>query len=59
VHTGCQRGKRSKREKLEDLGVSGRIIVKRIFKKEYGVDWIYLIIIIIIITFHIAGWKSQ
>jgi len=42
VHTGHQRGKLSEREKLEDLGVSGRIIVKWMFKKEYGVEWIYL-----------------
>jgi len=33
VHTGCERGKLREREKLEDLGVSGRIIVKWMFKK--------------------------
>ena len=36
MHSGCQRGKLSEREKLEGLGVSGRIIVKWIFKKKYG-----------------------
>jgi hypothetical protein len=42
VHTGHQRGKLSEREKLEDLGLSERIIVKWVFKKEYGVEWLYL-----------------
>ena len=32
----------SEREKLEDQGVSGRIVVKWMFGKEYGVEWIYL-----------------
>jgi hypothetical protein len=36
VHTGLLRGKLRKRDRLEDLGVDGRIILQWIFKKYNG-----------------------
>ena len=43
VHTGFWWVNLRKREHLEDVGVDGRIILKRIFKKwDVGMDWIDL-----------------
>ena len=43
VHTGFEWGNMREAGHLEDLGVDGRIILKRIFKKwDGGMDWIVL-----------------
>jgi hypothetical protein len=43
VHTGFRWEDLRKRGYLEDLGVNGSIILKRIFNKcDGGMDWIYL-----------------
>ena len=43
MHTGFWWGNLRERDHLEDLGIGGRIIIKRIFKKWDGnVDWISL-----------------
>jgi hypothetical protein len=43
VHTGFWWGNLRERDHLKDLGIGGRIIIKRIFKKWDGdVDWISL-----------------
>jgi hypothetical protein len=44
VHTGFWWGYLGERDQLEDLGVGGRIILKRIPKTGWGVmDWIDLV----------------
>jgi hypothetical protein len=43
VHTGFWWGKLRTRDHLEDLGVNGRIILKRIFKKWDEETWTRLI----------------
>jgi hypothetical protein len=43
VHTGFEWGNMRERGYLKDLGVDGRIILKRIFEKwDGGMDWIVL-----------------
>jgi hypothetical protein len=43
VHTGFWVGDQREEDNLKDLGVDGRIILKRIFKLWYGETWTGLI----------------
>jgi hypothetical protein len=43
VHTGFWWGNLKEREHTEDLGIDGRIMLKRVFKKWGGKTWTELI----------------